>query len=199
MRDKMMKRTVCHRQAWVGWGRSKREGDLASHFVDRLNKSIKAQRSTLIELHKWVWEGGTHGKAATKEQQGWADHSFRHFLKLIIHACPSLLFFYPLICPSVSLCLSVYSTFLPTPPWLAHLLCPSFEHCTLHKRDSLPTTICPSPFQCRSFRVSHTFSITSSTTTVYAHISCLQLMPWAIISVKAVLEQRNSRGKESHF
>lgn len=189
-----MKRTVCHRQAWVGWGRSKREGekewDLASHFVDRLNKSIKAQRSTLIELHKWDWEGGTHGKAATKEQQGWADHSFRHFLKLIIHAGPSLLFFYPLICPSVSLCLSVYSTFLPTPPWLALLLCPSFEHCTFHKWDSLPSTICPSLFQCRSFWVSHTFSITSSSKTMYAHILCLQLMSWAIITVKAVLKQR---------
>lgn len=81
-------------------GREKNERDLASHFVDRLNKSIKAHWSTLIELHKWDW-GGTHGKAATKQQQGWADHGFRHFLKLIIHAGPSLLFFYPLICPSV--------------------------------------------------------------------------------------------------
>lgn len=114
----MMKRTVCHRQAWVGCGRSKREGkkewDLASLFVDGLNKSIKAHWSTLIELHKWDW-GGTHGKAATKQQQGWADHSFRHFLKLIIHACPSLVFFYPLICPSVFLCMSIYSNFPPTP------------------------------------------------------------------------------------
>lgn len=33
-------------------GGGRREGDLASHFVDRLNKSIKAHWSTLIELHK---------------------------------------------------------------------------------------------------------------------------------------------------
>lgn len=59
----MMKRTVCHRQAWVGCGRSKREGkkewDLAGLFVDGLNKSIKAHWSTLIELHKWDWGGYT--------------------------------------------------------------------------------------------------------------------------------------------
>lgn len=139
----MMKRTVCHRQAWVGCGRSKREGkkdwDLASHFVDRLNKSIKAHWSTLIELHKWDW-GGTHGKAATKQQQGWADHSFRHFLKLIIHAGPSLLLFYPLICPSVFLCLSVYSTFPPSPLWLSLFRWLSFAMkgaVSLHKWDSL--------------------------------------------------------------
>lgn len=98
MRDGMMKGRVCHRQAWVGCRRREREGkkewDLASHFVDRLNKSTRAHWSTLIELHKWDREGGTHGKAATKQQQGWADHSFRHFLKLIIHAAPSLPFFY---------------------------------------------------------------------------------------------------------
>lgn len=97
-----MKRTESHRQAWVGCRRSKREGkkewDLASHFVDRLNKSIKARWSTLIELHKWdrgyTWQSCY--KAATSVGRG-----FRHFLKLIIHAGPSLLFFYPLICPSV--------------------------------------------------------------------------------------------------
>lgn len=59
--------------------------------------------------------GGTHGKAATKQQRGWVDHGFRHFLKLIIHASPSMLFFHPLICPSVFLCLSVSSTLPPTP------------------------------------------------------------------------------------
>lgn len=32
--------------------KEERERDLASHFVDRLNKSIKARWSTLIELHK---------------------------------------------------------------------------------------------------------------------------------------------------
>ena len=101
--------------AWVGRTRSEREGkeewDLASHFVDRLNKSIKARWSTLIELHKWdlqggVWGGGahTHGKAATKQRPGWADHGFRHFLKLIIHAGPSSCFFYP---PHLSFCFSV--------------------------------------------------------------------------------------------
>lgn len=58
--DKMMKRTACHWQVWAGCTRSKREKywDLASHFVDRLNKSIKACWSTLIELHKWDW--GVH-------------------------------------------------------------------------------------------------------------------------------------------
>lgn len=32
--------------------------------------------------------GGTHGKAATKQQQGWADRGFRHFLKLITMLAP---------------------------------------------------------------------------------------------------------------
>lgn len=33
-------------------GRRKNEQDFADYFVDRLNKSIKAHWSTLIELHK---------------------------------------------------------------------------------------------------------------------------------------------------
>lgn len=152
-RDKMMKRTVCHhRQGWVCCGRSKREGkkewDLASRFVDRLNKSIKARWSTLIELHKWDW-GGTHGKAATKQRQGWADHSFRHFLKLIIHAGPSLLFFYPLICPSVFLCLSVSSTL---PPTLFSSV--SVVQFTSHKWDSLSTPVYLLFFPFFSLRIS---------------------------------------------
>lgn len=58
--------------------------------------------------------GGTHGKAATKQRLGWADHSFRHFLKLINHAGSSSPSFYPLICLFVFLCLSVFLTLPPT-------------------------------------------------------------------------------------
>lgn len=70
-----------------------------------------------LEHTNWITqmgqEGGTHGKAATKQRQGWAYHGFRHFLKLIIRAGPSLLFCYPLICPSFSCtCLSLQH-FLP--------------------------------------------------------------------------------------
>lgn len=76
-------------------------------------------------------EGGTHGKAATKQRPGWADHSFRHFLKLIIHAGPSSLFFYPLICPCVFLGLSVSSVLPPTSLWLLCSFSPSL-FCALH-------------------------------------------------------------------
>lgn len=86
-----------------------------------------------LEHINWITQlrqgGGTHGKAATKQQQGWVDHSFRHFLKLIIHAGPSLLFFYLLICPSVFPCSSVCSTFPPTPL----ILSLSFEYYIFHK------------------------------------------------------------------
>lgn len=94
--------------------------------------------------------GGTHGKAATKQRQGWAECGFRHFLKLIIHAGPSLLFFYPLICPSVFLSSSVCPT--PPPLPLTDGLRLSFEHCTFHNWDSVPITLCsPLPTKRRSF------------------------------------------------
>lgn len=105
---KALKRTVCHQRRLSRLGKEQ-EGDFADYFVDRLNKSIKAHWSTLIELHKWDW-GGAHGKASTKQHRGWAECGFGHFLKLIIHAGPSVLFFYPLICPSVCQSWSVYSS-----------------------------------------------------------------------------------------
>lgn len=74
----------------------------------------------LLEHTNWITQmglwggGGTHGKAATKQRLGWADHSFRHFLKLINHAGSSSPSFYPLICLFVFLCLSVFLTLPPT-------------------------------------------------------------------------------------
>lgn len=137
----MRKRTVHHQQAWVGCRRSRREGkkewNVAIHFVDRLNKSIKARRSTLIELYKWDW-GGTHGKAATKQQQGWADHGFRHFLKLITMLAPPRfsLSSHLSFCFS-SACLALQLFFLPHCHDFVLLFC--FVCCTCHKYHSLCT------------------------------------------------------------
>lgn len=105
-RDKMMKRTACHRRAWVGCGRSKREGkkewDLASHFVDRLNKSIKARWSTLIELHKWDW-GGYTWQSCYKAATG-VGRPRLQALSEINHPCWPLLAF--LLSPHLSFCFS---------------------------------------------------------------------------------------------
>lgn len=98
--------------------------------------------------------GGTHGKAATKQRRGWVDHGFRHFLKLIIHACPSMLFFHLLICPSVFLCLSVYSTLPPTPLWFFLF---SFSLSLLHTALLINETLFP-PHRCLFSDLPHPYA-----------------------------------------
>ena len=117
-RDKMMKRAVCHQQAWVGCRRRKREGwkgrvRLGQPFC----WSPKQINQGPLEHTNWITQMGLglggwyiHSKAATTQRPGWADHSFRHFVKLIIHTGPSLLFFYSLIYPSLLLCLSLFNS-----------------------------------------------------------------------------------------
>lgn len=83
--------------------------------------------------------GGTHGKAATKQRLGWADHSFRHFLKLINHAGSSSPSFYPLICLFVFLCLSVFLTLPPTLLLFLWGFLSLFFHFTSHKGEFCST------------------------------------------------------------
>lgn len=114
-RDKMMKRAVCHQHAWVGCTGNKREGkkeqDLASHFVDRLNKSIKAHWSTLIELHKWVWGVGVCTWWSSYKVATGVGRPQLQALSEINHPCRSLLGVQPLIHPLVFLVLS-FNSFL---------------------------------------------------------------------------------------
>lgn len=130
---------MCHRQAWARCEKEQEGGKERVRLGQPFCWSPKQINQGLLEHTNWITqmglgkeeggdvvkvvevvvvEGYTHSRAATKQQPGWADLSFRHFLKLIIHAGPSSIFFYPLICPSVFLCLSVSSTLSPATIWL---------------------------------------------------------------------------------
>ena len=100
-------RCAATRPEWDADGTRGRERvwALASHFVDRLNKSIKACWSTLIELHKWVrrWGGTLMLKLLQSKAAIGVGRPQLQALSEINHPCQpllALLFLYPLIYPS---------------------------------------------------------------------------------------------------
>lgn len=125
-----MKGRVCLRQTWVGCRRREREGkkewDLASHFVDRLNKSIRAHWSTLIELHKWDREGGHTWQSCYKAATGVGRPQLQALSEINHPCCPLPAF---LLCPSLLLILTAV---LSIPLFLSppHI---SIKRCNFHK------------------------------------------------------------------
>lgn len=146
-RDKTMKRTVCHRQAWVGCGRSGKEGKERARLGQPFCWSPKQINQGPLEHTNWITQmrlGGYTWQSCYKAATG-VGRPRLQALSEINHPCWPLLAF--LLSPHLSLCFfcACRSIQLFLPP-LADCLCRSFEHCTFHNWDSFPIPFCSSFF-----------------------------------------------------